>query len=1329
MRKIRWMHFSDLHLGNDRAVDTLLMRRKLPQYIASLNQTFDYAFCTGDVKEWNTDYLEAPDYLRSLCKSSKTPIDHLFIVPGNHDLDISRDGRADVINRLTNWQTDDYQSNVGIISEADLAMLRSGEGKFISFIGDLFGPERADKYSQLHFVIDTEHFHIVHLDSTITYGKGHERDFIVGTRELMDVLDACDGTKPIIIMTHYSFDFLSQDERYQVETLLSSYNVQLWFAGHEHKNLIRWQREKFLECQCGNLSLQKGARSCFLEGELDLDTGDGMVRVHAWYEGKGWEEYPFARVGSEDDRIFPFQLRLPGDKRVTGVSEELSNAREAYDCLSSAGGIFAGVKLNTAILTDLDCNGKRFMNEGSSYPLAQVMETLWMDKMHHQELSCNALILGDGGLGKSTMMYHECGKLLSNQRLAVYISLQAREGANNESIFDYILRCLYKSTDKRASDKFVRLTSSAHTYPDLVLFIDGFNELSGAGARRYVAEIKTFSQYPGVQVIISSRLDFLRDYGLSHFNMIRTCGLREEQIKRLFDNRQNDWRNVESQKSLLILLKNPMMALLYASTCPIMENHADLDYLEWINPISNASDLLHDYYLSQIAILVDRDVVDGERIFECMVVIDCILPALAYLIERRNTTLWKESEFESELRTAVAEVNDRCFGDSMPENLRRIRRRFRVHTNNVNFDSVYDLIISEMVLLKSGSVGVSFAHQIFRDYLAAVYLHNCLVDNVSVERLWHDEEIHKGVVQYLRYLGSERTWGTDGKVSRLLLPCRGKEAGDNDWFIKNVINCWLSVGDGERDLSDLDLRRVSLSEHLKVQFPGTINIDNARISKETLINDRHHDRIVGICFSHDNRTMAAISLNGLVSITNLLTQSQMIVGKLKPGNNIIIGFDADDYLIVKNEHGTYTWPTIAYDKIEEGNAEEIIVLSDENDDNEKIVVLEKRLKESGLDGGYRKTSENGRYLAVGFESGFIQVWDVYTQDCIANLSLSDSQIATVAFTKDGKFAAIGSGGKLVQIWDMDLGKCTRTLYFTQRVSRVKLPGDGNTLECQFSDGTFCKVNLKTDVMGEMNRPSTKPFVSKSLLKRIASMKVKDIQSTSYGNAIVLTERGEAFTWDERLKNLSYCPGHNSQVTAIAVCYADERFAASYSPEKYHADRNDSKRRALLDNQKLVRVRIIKNGQCQWRLPTKGRSIMKLQFFTSNRIILAGYASNGDILLWELINEQKYGKEIGHWETVEIVRNNEAEPLECAFPEKKETFISAYADGTILIRPFSNSKDRRIIATIPGIDASVFRWKNLNCDEDLRKMLEGYPHDRNIVPDGPGGAGMEGNNKG
>ena len=40
--------------------------------------------------------------------------------------------------------------------------------------------------------------------------------------------------------------------------------------------------------------------------------------------------------------------------------------------------------------------------------------------------------------------------------------------------------------------------------------------------------------------------------------------------------------------------------------------------------------------------------------------------------------------------------------------------------------------------------------------------------------------------------------GANGTVSQMLKPYRGKEAEENDWFVANVLNCWLSIGDGER---------------------------------------------------------------------------------------------------------------------------------------------------------------------------------------------------------------------------------------------------------------------------------------------------------------------------------------------------------------------------------------------------------------------------------------------------------------------------------------------------------------------------------------------------
>lgn len=1311
MRKIRWIHFSDLHLGNDAATDTRLMRKNLPRYIAGLNCTFDYAFCSGDIKEWNADYSTAADFLKSLCRVSNTPLDHLFLVPGNHDVNLNAGGktRKRIISRITNWESPYYEPSEGLISEKDLKLLRCGREEFISFVSDLLGDERARYYAEPHFIIPTEHFNILHVDSTLTYAKGRDRDFVLGTGLLLDALDTRNKNLPTILLTHYSFDFLTQSERDHVETILADYGVQLWLAGHEHSNLIRWQREKFLECQCGNLALQKGARACFLTGELDLDTGEGVISVHAWFEGKNWAQYPFARTNCEDNHIYPFQLRPASDNPVAfDVSPELANAREALEALSSAGGLFSGVNLNPAILTDLEYNGNTYFNNGQLYPLEQIMEKLWNSAITQPGQTPNALILGDGGMGKSTMMYHECRQLLNKRRLAVYISLQEREGTHG-GILEYVCQCLYHAGDERAKDKFTKLTASRHPHPDLVLFIDGFNELSGAGALQYVAEIKALSRMPGVQIIISSRLDFLRDYGLNYFGMIHTCNLREDQIQLLFLERPEEWRNILAQRNLLVLLKNPMMVLLYASTCPIVERNAGLDYLEWIIPIKNASDLLYDYYMAQIALLINRDTVDGIRIFNCLVAIDSVLPSLARRMEHHRNTALPDSQFEEELQAAVDEVNENVFS-ALPKRLQRVKRRFRVRSEQVNCDDIYELVISEMVLLRLGNGSVSFAHQIFRDYLCAVYLHNCLLREQSVDELWNREIVHEGVVQYLRNIGDEATWGVEGTVSRMLLPYRGKEAVAGDFFVRNVINCWLSAGEGERDLSGLDLRKLSIADHLKHPFHGTINIDNAWVAKETLINDRHHDRIISISFSHDNRTMAALSKNGIVSITNLLTQSQMIVGEFETVGDGKVGFDANDQLILKTDNGAYCWPTITYDQIEAGDAESIVALQSVSPDMQaRRDALRNRLQESDMSGIIQCVSENGRYLAAGYESGFIQVWDVFTQECIASLSLSDSQTATVAFSKDGSIAALGSGGRIVQVWDLERGKCSRILHFDQRVSKLRIPTEERILECQFPDGTFKKVHWDSGKIEPMKKPAKKQFISKTLLKRIPRNEIIEIKSTPSGNAIIITKQGKAFTWDESLKKLSVCEKHKKAVTAIAICSSDDRFAASYSPEIYTADRNDRDRRYMLNGQRLVRVRIVRTGQCQLRIPTKGHALTKLQFFTSNRIILAGFATNGDILLWELFNQLKYGREIGEWKTVEIVKNNEAEPLDCTFPSNQKIFISAYADGTILLRPFSNGAERTIISTLPGVDANVLRWNKLHCDDGLKKILDGYSH--------------------
>lgn len=1335
MRRIQWIHFSDLHLNNDVAVETRLMRSKLPEYLAGLGTHFDYAFCTGDIREHSKPYLDtAVSNIKMICDSAGVPIERLFVVPGNHDIDVTDAGRAELVSKLTDWNNDYYNPHIGSVSADDLDVLSRGRQEFASFTDKLFKdvPNRAAYYHDKqhpHFLLTTEELNILHLDTTLTYSRDNNRNFVVGTALLMDVLDQLDLSKPTVLLTHYSFDFLSQGERNEVEQLLGTYKVQLWLAGHEHDHLIRHQRNVFWECQCGNMELQKGAKSCVLTGEIDLDTGAGSICVHAWFPECGWAKYPFARKFTEENSLYPFSLTLPITSAYVKISPELATACKALSTLEVMGGPFYQLDLKPAILPDLTCANRVFENhccganiEGNEegtrdLPLHSTLKYLWEEKGKDPTTSCHGLILGDGGMGKSTMMFQECQTILgSEHRLAVYLSLQALEGAER-GIKQAVTEALYGPSGDET--KLYRSITNRHDFPDLTIFIDGFNELSGRASQRYVAEIKDLARYAGLQIVISSRMDFLRDFGLVQFWMIQTCELRENQIHDLFKGNEAEWNNILSKKSLRILLRNPMMALLYASICPIIDRNKDLEYLDWAIPVSNETDLLRNYYLAQVAVLLERNAPDSKCIFNCLALIQFVLPILGHCAERDNVTTWSDADFDVVLTSAVNEANAVIFGNTMPEQLKKVKRKYRLQIDRLDEDDLYHLIITEICLLRSGNGRVAFPHQIFRDYLAAVQLYRCLLERLDADELWHEEVISTGVAKYLHHMPGMNPWGADGFIAQLLSNYRGKDADDQDYLVANLIRCWLPLSseldapEQGYDLSGLDLRKISLAETLKRPISGYINIDGAIVSRGTFINDKHHNAITAMAFSHDARTLAVVSENGLVSVTNIMTQSQMIVGELELTGKVTLGFDANDYLMLKDARRTRVWPTVSYDVIEDAGMDRQILKLDSIGATtaKEIASLRTRLQESGLMGRLSTISEDGRYLAVGFESGYIQVWETKSLECIARLSLSDSQIITASFTPDGSIAAIGSGRNLVQLWSVRSGRCIRTLCFEKPISRVSFPVESKALDCYYSDGNCNRIDLETMRSSSVQKPKMQEFVSTALLKTLNRRNISyiNIKSAPNGNAIVLDSSYNAYTWEESQKTLQLCPGHRSAVKVVAICETDGRFAASYSDERFYPNAKEAtrKRRAELMGQRVVRVRIVKTGQCQWRLPTKDRSINRLQFYTTNRIVLAGFATNGDIILWELTNKLVDGVEHGEWNSIDIVKNNQVKPLECTVPEDKQEFISAYANGSIVVRPFQNGSQSRQIQTFPGINASVLRWNTLQGDRMTIDILRRY----------------------
>jgi len=249
---IRWLHISDLHLGStDFFTDEL--RDELVGFLIKEGLKCDYVFCTGDIKtagpgdEGFTDDMAA--YLKDICIAVGVPVERLFIVPGNHDINREINSRKDAIKKVMFQRRGYYDPAKGIINHEDMVSIMEGEKDFVDFVGRVLPTDRVALYGnpeRPHFTVETEHFNILHVDTNIAYTEGQEAtDLIVGTHALYRELKQLNEHKPTILLSHYPFTSLLQDEKKFLSTVLQKNEVRLWLAGHEHDQVL--QRIHYLD--------------------------------------------------------------------------------------------------------------------------------------------------------------------------------------------------------------------------------------------------------------------------------------------------------------------------------------------------------------------------------------------------------------------------------------------------------------------------------------------------------------------------------------------------------------------------------------------------------------------------------------------------------------------------------------------------------------------------------------------------------------------------------------------------------------------------------------------------------------------------------------------------------------------------------------------------------------------------------------------------------------------------------------------------------------------------------------------------------------------------
>ena len=316
MSVIRWLHISDLHL-NKIGTESERLREQLPIYLRKLGTNCDYVFCTGDLRyaPYGKFLPDTIERMAAICDAVNVPMKRLFVTPGNHDVDRNATGRDLAIKRLFYRHLEDasgyYTAQEGVIKSEELKTILSAQKDYIEILQELFD-EQSKHYPietfGAHKVIKTEDLNVVIIDSTLSYMKEQQRDLIVGTYDLRRALKSLEREKVSVALTHYSFDFLDRKEQEIVFSLLRDSGVRLWLSGHEHDRLCRKQRDYFYEFQTGNLMLESGAKACVIIGQLDTESLEGKIEIHAWFSPDGWAVYPFAGAGRSES-TYLFNLR------------------------------------------------------------------------------------------------------------------------------------------------------------------------------------------------------------------------------------------------------------------------------------------------------------------------------------------------------------------------------------------------------------------------------------------------------------------------------------------------------------------------------------------------------------------------------------------------------------------------------------------------------------------------------------------------------------------------------------------------------------------------------------------------------------------------------------------------------------------------------------------------------------------------------------------------------------------------------------------------------------------------------------------------------------
>jgi predicted MPP superfamily phosphohydrolase len=360
---VTWLHLSDLHLcephnGPDRFRVLTELLRDLEALRDKERLEPDLLFVTGDLAYGNlgkkerslpSQYDEVERFLRRVRKTFSIPRRHVFLVPGNHDVN-----RAKADPLLTAWA-----------KKADLRkiedMVRDGDGRWPAFLERLRDYRRfLERYGYRHLLGEKNRLFyaakcsvndlsvaVAGLNSAWSCGGKNESRIAMGGRRQIERLyrDLANADLKIAL-THHPTNWLRTDEATRFEMQLI-HDFHFHLHGHEHLAFVD-PRKRFHRIAAG-ATYQQGDdvtdENSYNVVRIDLASGKGCVWLREFRDS----EWGPKRVAPYTDNNGVWKL----DKTLHKVSERFRAPRPPREELAT--------RQEAAVCYRRTSNGLRFL--------------------------------------------------------------------------------------------------------------------------------------------------------------------------------------------------------------------------------------------------------------------------------------------------------------------------------------------------------------------------------------------------------------------------------------------------------------------------------------------------------------------------------------------------------------------------------------------------------------------------------------------------------------------------------------------------------------------------------------------------------------------------------------------------------------------------------------------------------------------------------------------------------------------------------------------------------------------------------------------------------